>query len=75
MLARLLSPPGLRGGPSPLTPQASRGNLRWSLGRMLVALQDQMLVVLQGQVLVALQDQVLVVLQSQMLGIVRAQMR
>ena len=59
MLARLLSPPGLRGGPSPLTPQASRGNLLWSLGRMLVALQDQMLVVLQGH----------------MLGIVRAQMR
>ena len=59
MLARLLSPPGLRGDPSPLTPQASRGNLRWSLGRMLVALQDQMLVVLQGH----------------MLGIVRAQMR
>ena len=59
MLARLLSPPGLRGGPSPLTLQASRGNLRWSLGRMLVALQDLMLVVLQGH----------------MLGIVRAQMR
>ena len=42
-----------------MTLQASRGNLRWSLGRMLVASQDQMLVVLQGP----------------MLGIVRAQMR
>ena len=49
MLVRLLSPPGLRGGPSPLTPQASRGNLRWSLGRMLVVLQGHMLGIVRAQ--------------------------